>query len=147
MEHRIARGLACAFAMYHEKGCAGRRRGRAVTVLVASARSVGPRPRFLSVPESTRVIGRLRTYDIAPCKCTGPAANKTRRRTRRVSDPGTTHRAQCVVATLDPTGPVPCERIHSRFLVAFLCRVSWLLVGIDFSGLVQGVIFWGIWAD
>lgn len=30
----------------------------------------GPSARFLSVPESTRVIGRLRTYDIAPCKCT-----------------------------------------------------------------------------
>jgi len=30
------------------------------------------RHNFLSDPESTRVIGRLRTYDIAPCKCARP---------------------------------------------------------------------------
>lgn len=34
--------------------------------------SIKARLGFLSGPESSRVIGRLRTHDIAPCKCARP---------------------------------------------------------------------------
>lgn len=57
--------------MYHETGRKGEKEeeeGR--RSLVRRLVRWGPSARFLSVPESTRVIGRLRTYDIAPCKCT-----------------------------------------------------------------------------
>lgn len=53
-----------------KRGGRARRRRRREGAAARAASRWGPSARFLSVPESTRVIGRLRTYDIAPCKCT-----------------------------------------------------------------------------